>query len=153
MLFLVAFPISIPLSLLIYFSLFTGQHYGTSPPVLCVLWKTSFNKILRRIWKLPHASHTAVVHCTASLHSLFNQILLQSYKLLCSAEKINVLLPPSEQSSSIPLLSATPPLATTCWWVTNLQKLTRKRMLKLELLFAVSDLDQITVFLFSEILF
>ena len=49
----------------------------------------SFNKILRRIWKLPHASHTAVVHCTAGLHSLlnFNQILLSSYKLLCSAKK------------------------------------------------------------------
>lgn len=49
--------------------------------------EVSFNKILRRIWKLPHASHTAIVHCTAGLHSLFNQILLWSYKLLCSAEK------------------------------------------------------------------
>ena len=34
--------------------------------------EVSFNKILRRIWKLPHASHTAVVHRTAGLHSLFN---------------------------------------------------------------------------------
>ena len=53
---------------------------------LCIL-EVSFNKILCRIWKLPHASHTAAVHCTAGLHSLFNQILLRSYKLLCSAEK------------------------------------------------------------------
>ena len=49
--------------------------------------EVSFNKILRRIWKLPHASHTAAVHCTAGLHSLFNQILLRSQNLLCSAER------------------------------------------------------------------
>ena len=49
--------------------------------------EVSFNKVLRRIWKLPHASHTAIVHCTAGLHSLFNQVLLRSNKLLCSAEK------------------------------------------------------------------
>ena len=40
----------------------------------------SFNKVLR-------ASHTDVVHCTAHLHSLFNQVLQRSYNLLCSAEK------------------------------------------------------------------
>ena len=49
--------------------------------------EVSFNKVLRRIWKLPRASHTAVVHCTAHLHSLLNQVLQRSYKLLCSAEK------------------------------------------------------------------
>ena len=49
--------------------------------------EVSFNKVLRRIWKLPHASHTAVVHCTARLHTLFNQVLQRSYRLLCSAEK------------------------------------------------------------------
>ena len=49
--------------------------------------EVSFNKILRRIWKLPHASRTAVVHCTAGLRSLFNQIFQRSYNLLCSAEK------------------------------------------------------------------
>ena len=49
--------------------------------------EVSFNKVLHRIWKLPHASHTAVVHCTAHLHSLFNQFYQRSYKLLCSAEK------------------------------------------------------------------
>ena len=38
------------------------------------------SKVLRRIWKLPHASHTAVVHYTAGLHSLFKQVLLRSYK-------------------------------------------------------------------------
>ena len=42
--------------------------------------EVSFNKVLR-------ASHTAVVHCTAHLHSLFNQVLQHSYKLLCSAKK------------------------------------------------------------------
>ena len=46
--------------------------------------EVSFNKVLRRI---PRASHTAVVHCTAHLHSLFNQFYQCSYKLLCSAEK------------------------------------------------------------------
>ena len=47
----------------------------------------SFSKVLHGIWKLPCVSHTAVVHCTARLHSLFNQVIQRSYKLLCSAEK------------------------------------------------------------------
>ena len=90
----------------------------------------SFNKILRRIWKLPHASHTAVVHCTAGLHSLLIRFFCG--RTSCSAQPRNLLLPPSEQSSSIPLRSATPPSAITCWLVTNLQKHTWKWMLKLE---------------------
>ena len=71
-----------------------------SPPDLQTL-EVSFNKILRRIWKLPHASHTAVVHCTAGLHSLFNQILLQLYKLLCSAEKCSATVRAIFQHSSV----------------------------------------------------
>ena len=49
--------------------------------------EVGFNKVLRRIWKLPRASHTAIVHCTARLHSRLNQVLQRTHKLLCSAEK------------------------------------------------------------------
>ena len=60
------------------FSLHGSALWNISSRSLQTL-EVSFNKILRRIWKLPlHASHTAVVHCTAGLHSLFNQILLLS---------------------------------------------------------------------------
>ena len=67
-------------------SLHWSALWNISPKSLQSL-EVSFNKVLRRIWKLPHAPHTAVVHCTADLRSLFNQVLLCSHKLLCSAEK------------------------------------------------------------------
>ena len=79
--------------------------------------------VLRRIWNLPRASHTAVVHCTACLHSLFNQVLQCSYKLLCSAEKC-----PSDAVRAFlsnPLSSATPLLATMAGWTQMSQSLLR----------------------------
>ena len=49
--------------------------YGSS------LWKlscksisiieVSLNKVLRKVWHLPRNSHTAIVHCTARLYSIF----------------------------------------------------------------------------------
>ena len=93
--------------------------------------EVSFNKILRRIWKLPHASHTAIVHCTARLHIIlsystrFSNVLTSS-----SAQQKNVLLTLLEQFSSNPLSSATPQLATTSWLYVNLPKFTQKLMLK-----------------------
>ena len=48
--------------------------------------EVSFIKILCRIWKLPHASHTVVEFTALLVCSLFNQV-LHSNKLLCSAEK------------------------------------------------------------------
>ena len=61
----------------------------------CSLWRldsqsmklveVAFNKILRRIWKLPFNSHTRIVHCTARLLSLFNVVLARSLSLLSSA--------------------------------------------------------------------
>ena len=51
--------------------------------------EVSFNKVLRRIWKLLRNSHTSIVHCTSHLQSLFNQtqVLQRSHNLLSTAEK------------------------------------------------------------------
>ena len=61
----------------------------------CALWRldsseisimeTAFNKVLRRIWKLPPASHTRIVHCTAGLFSIYNLIYSRSSSLLSAA--------------------------------------------------------------------
>ena len=61
----------------------------------CSLWRldspsmnlieVAFNKILRRIWKLPFNSHTRIVHSTARLLSLFNVVSARSLSLLSSA--------------------------------------------------------------------
>ena len=63
--------------------------YGSS------LWKlscksisvieVSLNKVLRRVWHLPRNSHTAIVHCTARLYSIFNVVYSMSRELLHSA--------------------------------------------------------------------
>ncbi len=37
--------------------------------------ETSFNNILRTIWKLPRQYHTRILHCVAGVKSLFNVIL------------------------------------------------------------------------------
>ena len=49
------------------------------------LIEVAFNKILRRIWKLPFNSHTRIVHSTAHLLSLFNVVSAHSLSLLSSA--------------------------------------------------------------------
>ena len=49
------------------------------------LIEVAFNKILRRIWKLPSNSHTRIVHSTARLLSLFNVVFARSLSLLSSA--------------------------------------------------------------------
>ena len=63
----------------------------------CPLWnisskamyaiEISFNKILRRIWKLPYDSHTKIVHCTAQLQSLFNVMLQRTTSLFITSQK------------------------------------------------------------------
>ena len=63
--------------------------YGSS------LWKlscksisiieVSLNKVLRKVWHLPRNSHTAILHCTARLYSIFNAVYLRSRELLHSA--------------------------------------------------------------------
>ena len=61
----------------------------------CSLWRldspsmnlieVAFNKILRRIWKLPFNSHTRIVHSTAHLLSHFNVVSARSLSSLSSA--------------------------------------------------------------------
>ena len=47
--------------------------------------EVSLNKVLRKVWHLPRNSHTAIVHCTARLYSIFNAVHLRSRELLHSA--------------------------------------------------------------------
>ena len=47
--------------------------------------EVSLNKVLRRVWHLPCNSHTAIVHCTARLYSIFNVVYSRSRELLHSA--------------------------------------------------------------------
>ena len=49
------------------------------------LIEVAFNKILRRIWKLPSNSHTRIVHSTARPLGLFNVVFARSLSLLSSA--------------------------------------------------------------------
>ena len=56
----------------------------------CVLWSLStpslklieiaLNKILRKVWNLPCNSHTAIVHCVAQTHTVYNLL----HKRFCS---------------------------------------------------------------------
>ena len=82
---------------------------GLSPPVFtylfrmfclplygAALWRLSseslrsieiaFNKLLRRVWRLPHNSHTRIVHCTAGLESLNNVVFQRSQVLFQSSQ-------------------------------------------------------------------
>ena len=45
----------------------------------------AFNKILRRIWRLPYRTHTRILHLVASLDSLFNVVYQRSASLLRAA--------------------------------------------------------------------
>ena len=47
----------------------------------------SFNKVLRRIWKLPRASHIRLVHCISGLQSLVKQTITRSINLLSAVKK------------------------------------------------------------------
>ena len=49
--------------------------------------EVSFNKILRRIWKLPYNAHTRIVHRTAGLNSIYNQLLGRSETLFTLSQK------------------------------------------------------------------
>ena len=61
----------------------------------CSLWSLScpalrnievaFNKVLRKIWRLPYRAHTGIVHLVAKLKSLLNTIFYRSSALLKSA--------------------------------------------------------------------
>ena len=60
--------------------------WSLSSPALHSI-ETAFNKCLRKIWHLHYRSHTAIVHLTAGLHSLYNTVFHRSYSLLLSATK------------------------------------------------------------------
>ena len=62
-----------------------------SSPVLHNI-EVAFNKILRKIWRLPRHSHTGIVHSVANLYSLFNVVFLRSQRLMLSAMSCSSLL-------------------------------------------------------------
>ena len=41
-----------------------------------------YNKILRKVWNLPHRSHTSIVHCTADIPAICNIVYSRSCKFL-----------------------------------------------------------------------
>ena len=49
--------------------------------------EVTFNNILRRIWSFPRMCHTGILHCTAQLNSVYNNIIVvqRSSKLLPAA--------------------------------------------------------------------
>ena len=40
------------------------------------------NKILRKVWNLPHRSHTSIVHCTADIPAICSIVYSRSCKFL-----------------------------------------------------------------------
>ena len=67
-------------------SLYGSALWNLSSKSLKAL-EISYNKILRRIWKLPYSSHTRIVHCTAKLLSLFNSTLKRIFALFSTSQK------------------------------------------------------------------
>ena len=69
-------------------SLYGAALWRSSSPQLRAL-EVSFNNILRKIWSLPHHSHTGVVHSVARLESIYNTVVTRSKNLLASAGRSN----------------------------------------------------------------
>ena len=44
--------------------------------------QVAMNKILRKVWNLPHRSHTSIVHCTADIPAICNIVYSRSCKFL-----------------------------------------------------------------------
>ena len=44
--------------------------------------QVAMNKILRKVWNLPHRSHTSIVHCTADIPAICNIVYFRSCKFL-----------------------------------------------------------------------
>ena len=44
--------------------------------------QVAMNKILRKVWNLPHRSHTSIVHCTADIPAICNLVYSCSCKFL-----------------------------------------------------------------------
>ena len=42
-----------------------GAHYGLCRTPISKRFEVVLNKILRKVWNLPHHSHTVTVHCVA----------------------------------------------------------------------------------------
>ena len=61
-------------------SLTGSALWNLASPLISSL-EVAFNNIIRKIWSLPRRSHTALVHLTASLSSVYNMIYLRSASL------------------------------------------------------------------------
>ena len=60
------------------------QHWNLSCKSFHIV-EVAFNNILRRIWRLPARTHTAILHSVAGLQSMYNVAAQRSKSLLCSA--------------------------------------------------------------------
>ena len=83
-------------------SLYGSALWTLSCPALRLI-EVTFNRVLRRIWRLPSRSHTGIVHLVANLDSLFNFVFRRSNSLRYAAAKCPSVLVQSVflQSTSI----------------------------------------------------
>ena len=67
----------------------------------------SFNNVLRKIWSLPQAYHTGILHQVDGMHSTYNMVITRSSKLLISVlkSKSPVLFDVFTQSSTLAFTS------------------------------------------------
>ena len=65
-------------------SLYGSALWNLSCKVFRIV-EVAFNNILRRIWRLPARTHTAILHSVAGLQSMYNVAAQRSKSLLCSA--------------------------------------------------------------------
>ena len=93
-----------------YLSLYGSSLWLLSSPALHSI-EVAFNKIIRKIWRLPRHSHTGIVHSVANLCNLYNVVCLRSQHLMLSAMSCSSLL--TRHFFLIPVLSATRSQAIT----------------------------------------
>ena len=76
-----------PLTKTMLFHSFCLCLYGSARWMSSSSLEVTFNNILRKIWSLPRACHTGILHQVAGLHSIFNVVVSRSSKLLLSSLK------------------------------------------------------------------
>ena len=67
-------------------SLYGCSLWRVSSTEMCAM-EVAFNNIVRKIWSLPRRCHTAILHCTAGVTSLYNTVISRSQKLVALAKK------------------------------------------------------------------
>ena len=109
---LCSFPNISPVVMTYLFRTYCLSLYGSALWILSTrALKTieiSFNKILRRIWRLPYNSHTRTVHCTSHLPSIYNVTINRSSNLYAASQTCDSpLVKINQHPAATPLLVIT----------------------------------------------